>query len=280
MQVEGVNPGRKVGWQNVEKTAETEEIQEQQQGSGETAEVDGEQSVETEAQGVLRLLQEGHFKGVADVRLRINFYDELAGIQASAVDATAGEKINGIMGGIGGAVNSFVEGNELTEEQAAGVQAAQENFVGAANATGENPAVDLTAAFEAFIAALQNLFTQASSETPPEEPAAPPEGSGEAPSEGGGEEPAVEGEGGEPEMTPAAAGAESGVNWPGFIENLRTTFAAGMAELTDAISGVSALPPLSEPKGNGVAYDKFLAIYNQMSGAEPAGGGLNEAEPT
>jgi hypothetical protein len=248
MQVEGVNPGRKVGWQNVEKTAETEEIQEQQQGGGETAEVDGEQSVETEAQGVLRLLQEGHFKGVADVRLRINFYDELAGIQASAVDATAGEKINGIMGGIGGAVNSFVEGNELTEEQAAGVQAAQENFVGAANATGENPAVDLTAAFEAFIAALQNLFTQASSETPPEEP--------------------------------AAAGAESGVNWPGFIENLRTTFAAGMAELTDAISGVSALPPLSEPKGNGVAYDKFLAIYNQMSGAEPAGGGLNEAEPT
>ncbi len=35
----------------------------------------------TEAtKGVLGLLQEGHFKGVADVRLRINFFDELAAI--------------------------------------------------------------------------------------------------------------------------------------------------------------------------------------------------------
>jgi hypothetical protein len=30
--------------------------------------------------GVLRLLQEGHFKGVADLRLRINFFDQLAAI--------------------------------------------------------------------------------------------------------------------------------------------------------------------------------------------------------
>lgn len=30
------------------------------------------------AKGVLRLLEEGHFKGVADYRLRINFFDELS----------------------------------------------------------------------------------------------------------------------------------------------------------------------------------------------------------
>ena len=30
--------------------------------------------------GVIRLLQEGHFKGVADVRLRINFFDELTAL--------------------------------------------------------------------------------------------------------------------------------------------------------------------------------------------------------
>lgn len=32
-----------------------------------------------EAKGVFRLLQEGHFNGVADIRLRINFFEELAG---------------------------------------------------------------------------------------------------------------------------------------------------------------------------------------------------------
>lgn len=30
-----------------------------------------------QAQGALRLMQEGHFKGVADLRLRINFADQL-----------------------------------------------------------------------------------------------------------------------------------------------------------------------------------------------------------
>ena len=233
MQVEGINPGRKVGWQKAGEAAETEEIQPQQQGGGEVSEVEGEQSEQTDSHGVLRLLQEGHFKGVADVRLRINFHDELAGIQAAAVDAAAGEKINAIMGSIGGVVNSFLQENTLTEEQTATVLATKENFVQAASATGENPAVDLTAAFEAFITALQNLFAE-----------------------------------------------DSAVNRQGLIENLQTTFVAGMAELTDAVSGVSALPPLSEPKGNGVAYDKFLAIYNQINTSQSPGNGLDQTEPT
>jgi len=279
MQVEGINPGRKVGWQKAGEAAETEEIQPQQQGSGEVSEVDDKQSEQTDSQGVLRLLQEGHFKGVADVRLRINFHDELAGIQATAVDAAAGEKINAIMGSIDGVVNSFLQENTPTEEQTATVLAAKENFVQAAGATGENPAVDLTAAFEAFITALQNLFAQAGGETPPDEPPAPPEGGGEQPSEGGGEVPPPEGENSEPQMILMAA-EEPPPSWQGLIENLQTTFAAGLTELTDAVSGVSTLPPLSEPKGNGVAYDKFLAIYNQINTSQSPGNGLDQTEPT
>jgi len=279
MQVEGINPGRKVGWQKAGEAAETEEIQPQQQGGGEVSEVEGEQSEQTDSKGVLRLLQEGHFKGVADVRLRINFHDELAGIQAAAVDAAAGEKINAIMGSIDGVVNSFLQENTLTEEQTATVLATKENFVQAAGATGENPAVDLTAAFEAFITALQNLFAQAGGEIPPDEPPAPPEGGSEQSSEGGGEEPPPEEQGSAPEMTLMAA-ENSAINWQGLIENLQTTFAARMAELTDAVSGVSTLPPLSEPKGNGVAYDKFLEIYSQINGTASPGNGLDQAEPT
>jgi len=37
-----------------------------------------EQPAAERQRGVIRLLQEGHFKGVADLRLRINFFDELA----------------------------------------------------------------------------------------------------------------------------------------------------------------------------------------------------------
>jgi len=42
-----------------------------------------------------------------------------------------------------------------------------------------------------------------------------------------------------------------------------------MDDLTTAVSAVSVLPPLSEPNGNGVAYNKFLAIYNEMRGIVP-----------
>ena len=38
----------------------------------------------------------------------------------------------------------------------------------------------------------------------------------------------------------------------------------GLKELTNALMGVSVLPELSVPKGNGVAYDKFLSIYNSL----------------
>ena len=51
-------------------------------------------SSNTRAKGVLRLLEAGHFRGVADVRLRINFFDELsakatADAQQAAVAGTA-----------------------------------------------------------------------------------------------------------------------------------------------------------------------------------------------
>ena len=44
------------------------------------------------ANGVLRLLDAGHFKGVADVRLRINFHDELSP-QAAAADPAEGRGV-------------------------------------------------------------------------------------------------------------------------------------------------------------------------------------------
>jgi hypothetical protein len=43
-----------------------------------------------EARGVIRLLEAGHFKGVADIRLRINFAEELAGAELPELSAPKG----------------------------------------------------------------------------------------------------------------------------------------------------------------------------------------------
>jgi len=51
---------------------------------------------------------------------------------------------------------------------------------------------------------------------------------------------------------------------------LESSFAAAMEELVNSLNGVQVLPELSEPNGNGVAYEKFLAIYNEMLSAETA----------
>ena len=63
----------------------------------------------SDSQGVLRLLQEGHFNGVSDIRLRINFYNELAAIEAEQLQAVADEQIDGILQSVGSIVGNLVE---------------------------------------------------------------------------------------------------------------------------------------------------------------------------
>ena len=64
---------------------------------------------DSDSDGVLRLLQEGHFKGVSDIRLRINFYNELAAIEAQQLQAVADEQIDGILQSVGSIVGTMIE---------------------------------------------------------------------------------------------------------------------------------------------------------------------------
>ena len=85
---------------------------------------------------------------------------------------------------------------------------------------------------------------------------------------GDGEEKAtVETEGEGNAEGPGVTTAVSEGGWQSHIEGLESSFAAAMEELVNSLNGVQVLPELSEPNGNGVAYDKFLAIYNEMLGA-------------
>ena len=197
--------------------------------------------------GVLRNLLAGHFKGVSDVRLRINFFEELAAIEAAKVQTVAAEKVGGVLESIGGVVTTFLESeNELTPEQITTVSELHKTFTQAAGESQNDPAVDLTTAFDDFVEALRNLFT------PPEqtqEETTIPE------TEDGGT---------------AKGSSTTELSWQTFLDNLQSAFTTASDEITKSFSDLQILPELSEPNGNGVAYEKFLAIYNDLRGLNTA----------
>ncbi|MDT8301310.1 MAG: hypothetical protein RQ760_07475 [Sedimentisphaerales bacterium] len=193
--------------------------------------------------GVIRNLLAGHYKGVSDVRLRINFFEELAAIEAAEVRIVTVEKVGGVLESVGGVVNSFITGeNKPADEQIASVLELQETFTQAAGESQNEPAADLTSAFDDFVKGLRDLF--APPVKTPEETTIP-----ETEDDG---------------ITESSNTTE--LPWQTFLENLQSAFTAASDELTKAVTELNILPELSEPNGNGVAYEKFLAIYNDLSG--------------
>lgn len=193
--------------------------------------------------GVLRNLLAGHYKGVSDVRLRINFFEELTAIEAAEVQTVTAEKVGGVLESVGGLVRDFVEGdNKLTPEQSASVIELHDTFAKAAGESQNEPAADLTSAFDDFVKGLRDLFAP---------PVKTPEETAITETE-------------EEDITKSSSTTE--LPWLTFLDNLQSAFTTASDELTKAVTGLHVLPELSEPNGNGVAYEKFLAIYNDLRG--------------
>jgi hypothetical protein len=233
--------------------------------------------------GVLRLLQEGHFNGVADIRLRINFHDEISAMESEQLKSAADGEVDKFIN----KVTDFLKTQEQTDEDLtpvvdaflADAENAKANFL-----TEENPSIDtlindLKAAFENLVAGLNGLIPETAVEelapllteeivetvidtVKEEEPIASV--ADETPIA---EVPIEE----RPEETVVTDGPD--VNAPPLdaqiallIEELTPLFDAAASGLKDSLSHTSALPELSEPTGNGVAYEKFLNIYNELYG--------------
>jgi hypothetical protein len=49
-----------------------------------------------------------------------------------------------------------------------------------------------------------------------------------------------------------------------FLANLADLFATGLVDLQTALDDLAVLPDISEPSGNGKAYDKFMAEYDEL----------------
>ena len=206
--------------------------------------------------GVLRNLLAGHYKGVSGVRLRINFFEELAAIEAAEVQTVTAEKVGGVLESVGGVVNSFITGeNKPADEQIASVLELQETFTKAAGESQNEPVADLTSAFDDFVKGLRDLF--APPVKTPEETTIP-----ETEDEG---------------MTESSSTTE--LPWGTFLEELQSAFTTTSEELTKAVTDLAILPELSEPNGNGVAYEKFLAIYNDLRGLNTVAAEQPVSEP-
>ncbi len=225
--------------------------------------------------GVLRLMLEGHFKGVADVRLRINFHDELTAAGIQEAGPVASEKIASLSEAVDAHIEELRSSGALTETQLAEVAELQDNFNSAIKtlvndflSTTEQGSEALMSgvrsAFDVLLASLTSLLDLDSGATvvnAAERDDAPPimepdTVTGDSETEGGADIPTTD---------PVEDDGEA-ANLQLFLDQLVDTFTAAINDLTGVFDATAFLPPLSPPEGNGVAYAKFLGIYNDLLG--------------
>ena len=202
---------------------------------------------ETVAEGVLRLLQAGHFKGVADVRLRINFHDQIVAAEGEAARSAANEAVRELSSTVNAQLEQLSSSAELSPEQLAAlaelqdtfsetVTNATEAFLGAEALEGEALTGSLQGAFDSLAGSLDSLLVTDAAE--------------------------------QPEDGQLAADAAA-TDLQASLQALREAFAAAMLKLNDELTLTSFLPELSPAPGRGVAYEKFLAIYNELQAPQP-----------
>lgn len=134
--------------------------------------------------GVFRLLEDGHFRGVADVRLRINFHEQLAArAQAAAVPVAAAGAAR-LADAVTAAAEDLLAPYATDPETKTALDGLLSRFDEAVAAAGDsirsNGAVDtnaletsLQSAFDGLAAELQSLLAEPAGEPQPDGPAAP-----------------------------------------------------------------------------------------------------------
>lgn len=207
------------------------------------------------AKGVLRLLEQGHFKGVADVRLRINFAEQIAARQNEVVREVGGEQLTGLAQIAESSIAELLELPDLSPEQQQAVTDLYDAFALAVEGAQQSLATTEGTAISAILAevggAVDTLMADLLAVVAPadaEDPAPSDEAIGEAPAA----EPT------DPADDPAPSAIDA------FMTDLAEVLAEAMTGLSDALTSTSLLPPVSPPTGNGVAFARFMAIYAQM----------------
>ena len=233
--------------------------------------------------GVIRHLQEGHFKGVADVRLRIVHAERLAALQQGQTISSIAENAGALTTALSSIIADLDAETPVSDEAAGADEATAETTAAAADALGafeesvaaavaelENGDTTDIAEFRDLVqASFAALIEQLGLNEPPVvAPADDTPVDGEA-----GEvaaSPVTEGDvaeidvlAGDIEVTQTAEGEATAVDTRDYLAELTAAFQTSLDALLDTASE-SILPPISEPNGNGKAFDKFMAIYEGL----------------
>lgn len=216
----------------------------------------------SEPKGVIRNLLEGHYRGVSDVRLRINFFDQLQSLNLEAGHETAQNELTSLLNEANLEFETLLSADVLSENQTSALIKLQQDFALALdeliNRYSNNAAVeksgfetDLSQIFNTLKDSLNSLFVAPELEVTvlAEESPAELTTAASATSEA------------EVEVDTAPSPIEV------FTDNMLTMLSSGFDSIRNAITSTNLLPELSPPNGNGRAYQKFMAIYNELQSA-------------
>lgn len=240
----------------------------------------------TSERGVIRNLQDGHFKGVADVRLRTIFHAELRAAEDKIGLTTVRETASQITEAVSSQFESLVDLAKLDGEKLATAKQLYGDFQNSlakivSNASDPRAAIaDLRSTVDTFLSSFKGLLSAepGSKENAPDlDPAAaiPETREGEI---GVNKQAIVVCNGVDvgTEVTDdqsqiVAPGEATGWQSPGkldwFIQafnDLATKIDGMFTKLNSSLLESSGYEPVP-PKSNGVAFEKFLAIYREMN---------------
>jgi hypothetical protein len=236
------------------------------------------------SQGAIRLVQEGHFKGVAALRLSINFFDQLSALEQETIQVTAQEGVAELNLAMQEQVAGLNNSGLIEEEALPQLAELADTFISKIQnsiAGEKSDQQQLTATLEQhygdFRAALKNLLL-------PPEPTALPEADTALATET--DETSTEANQGAensqastfPLETELLAGqtanfplhpveeSENQTQLAASLDALDSTFRSQLSSIEDRMQG-AALPSVPEaPDNNGAAFQKFLTIYREMQG--------------
>jgi hypothetical protein len=253
------------------KSGIAQELKEAIQAKVETGDGGQVQQGEQRGEGVVGLLQEGHFKGVADIRLRINFYDQLQAAATQKSDEALAAGGESLVTAVDAKFGEFMDEFQLPDDAEALMtvfKEAADGLIGALqDGSSESPAVldGLGAAFANLLTALQQYA--------PEPAAEDADSTMEAVADITDDAEGVEGTGAAAvasgEDTSDVAEEPTATEPTEFslaVQGLQDWFEAEIDALEKSVGDLQILPALSEPSGNGVAYARFLEMYNALEG--------------
>lgn len=215
--------------------------------------------------GVVGLLQERHFQGVADVRLRINFHEQLQLMMSQKSGEVLQTESRELMIELESKVQSVGEDFQVTDQVAdllTSFKEEAESLLGTSEAGGDSSSVvgGLRDAFAGFLTSLQTIA--------PADDAEADSGDAREVAVAGTEAPISESgaQATDPEASETEGSATTAVP-DGFtvaVQELQEWFETEITALEKTVNDLQVLPDPSDARGNGVAYDRFLEAYKEL----------------